>query len=48
MVVSLVLTWLDYDNATLASIPANLLRRLHAVLNAEMHTINQSIYQNFF
>jgi len=32
LVVSLVLTRLDYGNATLVGIPANLLRRLQAVL----------------
>ena len=32
-------TRLDYGNATLASIPANLLRRLQAVLNASARTI---------
>ena len=35
----LVLIRLDYSNATLAGIPANLLRRLHAVLNASARTI---------
>jgi len=37
--VSLVLTRLDYGNATLVGIPANLLRRLQAVLNASARTI---------
>ena len=37
--MSLVLTRLDYGNATLAGIPANLLRRLQAVLNASARTI---------
>ena len=39
LVVLLVLTRLDYGNATLAGIPANLLRRLQAVLNASARTI---------
>jgi len=39
LVVSLVLTRLDYGNATLAGIPENLLRRLQAVLNASARTI---------
>jgi len=39
LVVSLVLTWLDYGNATLAGIPLNLLRRLKAVQNASARTI---------
>ena len=37
--MSLVLTRLDYGNATLAGIPANLMRRLQAVLNASARTI---------
>ena len=36
--MSLILTRLDYGNATLAGIPANLLRRLQAVLNASAIT----------
>jgi len=39
LVVSLVLTRLEYGNATLAGIPANMLRRLQAVLNASARTI---------
>jgi ribonuclease P/MRP protein subunit RPP40 len=39
LVVSLVLSRLDYGNASLAGIPANLLRRLQSVLNAAARTI---------
>jgi len=39
LVVSLVLTRLDYGNATLAGIPSNLFCRLQAVLNASARTI---------
>jgi hypothetical protein len=39
IVVSLVLSKLDYGNASLAGIPANLLRRLQSVLNAAARTI---------
>ena len=39
LVVSLVLSGLDYGNATLAGIPAYLLRRLQSVLNAAARTI---------
>ena len=37
--VSLMLSKLDYGNASLASIPANLLCRLQSVLNSEARTI---------
>ena len=37
--MSLVLTRLDYGNATLTGIPANQLRRLQAVLDASARTI---------
>ena len=39
LVVSLVLSKLDYGNASLAGIPAVLLRRLQSVLNAAARTI---------
>jgi len=39
LVVSLVLTWLDYGNATLAGIQSNLLCRLQSMLNASARTI---------
>ena len=39
LVVSLVLSKLDYGNASLAGVPANLLRRLQSVLNAAARTI---------
>ena len=39
LVVSLVLSKLDYGNASLAGIPANLLRHLQSVLNAAARTI---------
>jgi len=42
LVVSLVLTRLDYGNATLADIPSNLLRRLQAVLIASARIIHLS------
>ena len=34
LIVSLVLTKLDFGNATLAGLPTNLLNRLQSVLNA--------------
>ena len=37
--MSLVLTRLDYSNAMLAGIPANLFRRLQVALNASARTI---------
>ena len=39
LVMSLVLTRLDYGNATLDGMPANLLHHLQAVLNASARTI---------
>jgi len=39
VVVSLVLTRLDYGNVTLAGMPSSLLRRLQAVMNASARTI---------
>ena len=42
LVVSLVLARLDYGNATLAGISANLLRRLQAVQNASARTMTGS------
>jgi len=42
LVTSLVLSRLDYGNATLASIPQNLLRRLQSVWNAAARLIYSS------
>ena len=39
LVVALVLSWLDYGNATLAGFPANLLNRIQSVLNASARSI---------
>ena len=39
LIVSLVLTKLDFGNATLASLPTNLLNRLQSVLNAAARSI---------
>ena len=39
LVVALVLPRLDYGNATLVGLPANLLNRLHSVLNASARSI---------
>jgi len=42
LVTSLVLSRLDYDNATLASIPQHLLWRLQSVMNAAARVTNSS------
>jgi len=39
LVVSLVLSRLDYGNATLVGLPANLLNRLQSVLNAAARSV---------
>ena len=42
LVVALVLSRLDYGNATLAGLPASLLKRLQSVLNAAARSIARS------
>ena len=39
LVVSLVLTWLDYGSATLAGLPAHLIDRLQSAMNAAARLI---------
>ena len=42
LVTSLVLTWLDYGNATLAGIPLYLLKRLQSVMNSAARLVYSS------
>jgi len=44
VIVAFVLTRLDYDNATLAGLPANLLDRLQSVLSASAQLIAGSCH----
>jgi len=40
MIVALVLSRLDYGNATLTGLPSNLLNRLQSVLNAAARSVS--------